>query len=139
MVKLTPEMKEDIKKVRVLPLATASNDKTPNVIPIGIAEIDDSGDKDDYIHIMNNFFLKTITNIKENPKVALYIWSPETAGCIQIKGEVTEITAKGGVYDDMTGRVASVKPGLPMKEIIRIKITDIYNCKSGKEAGQKVL
>lgn len=138
MVKLTPEMKEDIQKVRVLPLATASNDKTPNVIPIGIAEIDDSGE-DDYIHVMNNFFLKTIANIKENPKVALYIWSPETSGCIQIKGEVVEITAKGNVYDDMTGRVGTAMPGLPMKEIIRIKITDIFNCKSGKEAGQKIL
>lgn len=139
MVKLTPEMKEDIKKVKVLPLATASNDKTPNVIPIGIAEIVDSDPNDDYIHIMNNFFLKTIANIRENPKVALYIWSPETSGCIQIKGEAVEITAKGNVYDEMTGRVSAVKPGLPMKEIIRIKITEVFNCKSGKEAGQKIL
>ncbi|MDY0266423.1 MAG: pyridoxamine 5'-phosphate oxidase family protein [Methanimicrococcus sp.] len=139
MVKLTPEMKEDIKKVRVLPLATASADKTPNVIPIGIAEIDDSDANTDYIHVMNNFFLKTIANIKENPKVALYIWSPETSGCIQIKGTVEEITAKGSVFDDMTGRVREAKPGLPMKEIVRIKITDVFNCKSGKEAGQKIL
>ena len=139
MVKLTAEMKADIQKVRVLPLATASNDKTPNVIPIGIAEIDDRDSKDDYIHIMNNFFLKTISNIKENPKVALYIWSPETTGCIQIKGEVVEITSKGNVYDDMTGRVSAVKPGLPMKEIIRIKVTSVFNCKSGKDAGQKIV
>ena len=139
MVKLTAEMKADIQKVRVLPLATASNDKTPNVIPIGIAEIDDRDSKDDYIHIMNNFFLKTISNIKENPKVALYIWSPETTGCIQIKGEVVEITNKGNVFDDMTGRVGAAKPGLPMKEIIRIKITSVFNCKSGKDAGQKIV
>ncbi len=88
---------------------------------------------------MNNFFLKTIANIRENPKVALYIWSPETSGCIQIKGEVVEITGEGNVYDEMTGRVAAAKPGLPMKEIIRIKITDVFNCKSGKDAGQKIL
>ena len=139
MVKLTPEMKEDIKKVRVLPLATSSKDGTPNVIPIGIAEIDDSDEKDDYIHVMNNFFLKTIANLKENPKAALYIWSPETVGCIQIKGTVVDIAGKGTIYDDMTTRVASVKPGLPMKEIIRIKVTDVFNCKSGKEAGQKLI
>jgi len=139
MVKLTPEMKEDIKKVRVLPLATSSKDGTPNVIPIGIAEIDDSDEKDDYIHVMNNFFLKTIANLKDNPKAALYIWSPETVGCIQIKGTVVDIAEKGTIYDDMTTRVASVKPGLPMKEIIRIKVTDVFNCKSGKEAGQKLI
>jgi Predicted flavin-nucleotide-binding protein structurally related to pyridoxine 5''-phosphate oxidase len=139
MVKLTPEMKEDISKVKILPLATSSKNGTPNVIPIGIAEIDDSDEADDYIHIMNNFFLKTIANLKDNPKAAFYIWSPETVGCIQIKGEVVDITEKGTVYDDMTTRVATVKPGLPMKEIIRIKVTDVFNCKSGKEAGQKII
>jgi len=139
MVKLTPEMKEDIKKVKVLPLATASKTGIPNVIPIGIAEIDDSDENDDYIHIMNNFFLKTISNLKENPKAAFYIWSPETVGCIQIKGEVIDIAGNGNIYNDMTTRVASMKPGLPMKEIIRIKVTEVFNCKSGKEAGQRII
>ena len=132
-------MKEDIKKVKVLPLATASKNGTPNVIPIGIAEIDDSDANDDYIHVMNNFFLKTIVNLKENPKAALYIWSPDTTGCIQIKGEVVDIAGKGSIYDDMTSRVAAMKPGLPMKEIIRIRVTEVFNCKSGKEAGQKII
>jgi len=139
MVKLTPDMKEDIKKVKVLPLATASKNGTPNVIPIGIAEIDDSDANDDYIHVMNNFFLKTIVNLKENPKAAFYIWSPDTTGCIQIKGEVVDIAGKGSIYDDMTNRVAAMKPGLPMKEIIRIRVTEVFNCKSGKEAGQKII
>ena len=139
MVKLTNEMKENIKKVRIIPLATASKAGVPNVIPIGIAEIDDTDAKDDYIHIMNNFFLKTIANIKENPKVALYIWSPETTGCIQIKGDAIEVTSKGDVYAGMTGRVGAAMPGLPMKEIIRIKITDVFNCKSGPDAGKKIV
>ncbi|MDV0446644.1 hypothetical protein MsAg5_04930 [Methanosarcinaceae archaeon Ag5] len=138
MVKLTPEMKENIKKVRVLPLATASKSGIPNVIPIGIAEINDKDEKDDYIHVMNNFFLKTIANMKENPHVAIYVWSPETTGCFQMKGEVVEITDKGNVYSEMTGRVATMKPGLPMKQIVRIKITEVFNCTSGKEAGQKI-
>ncbi|WNY26710.1 pyridoxamine 5'-phosphate oxidase family protein [Methanolapillus ohkumae] len=139
MVKLTNEMKENIKKVRVLPLATASKNGIPNVIPIGIAEINDKDEKDDYIHVMNNFFLKTISNMKENPHVAIYVWSPETTGCFQMKGEVVEITDKGEVYSGMTGRVSAMKPGLPMKQIVRIKITEVFNCTSGKEAGQKIV
>lgn len=138
MVKLTKEMRENISKVRILPLATASKDGVPNVIPIGINEIDDSDAQNDYIHILNNFFLKTIANIKENPKVALYVWSPETAGCIQIKGDVVDILNQGEIYSGMTGRVSAMKPGLPMKEVIRIKITDVFTCTSGKDAGQKV-
>ncbi|NLI61914.1 MAG: pyridoxamine 5-phosphate oxidase [Methanosarcinaceae archaeon] len=138
MVKLTEQMKEDIKKVRVLPLATCSKSGIPNVIPIGISEIVEK-DGNDHIHVMNNFFLKTIANINENPKVALYIWSPETSGCIQIKGDVVNITDKGKEYDNFVGKAKEAKPGLPGKQLVDIKITDVFNCKSGETAGQKIL
>lgn len=138
MVKLTEQMKEDIKSVRVLPLATCSKSGIPNVIPIGITEIVEK-DGNDYIHIMNNFFLKTIANINENPKVALYIWSPETSGCIQIKGDVVEITDKGKEYEEFVGKAKALKPFLPGKQLISVKITDVFNCKSGDKAGQKIL
>ncbi|MBZ3935233.1 pyridoxamine 5'-phosphate oxidase family protein [Methanimicrococcus blatticola] len=139
MVKLTAEMKEDIKKVGVLPLATATKSGVPNVVPIAILEIDDSDEKDDYINIMNNFFLKTMNNIKENPLVALYFWTPETVGCNQIKGEVVEITAKGSVYEDFAARVRPEKPDLPLKEVLRVKVTEVFDCQLGKEAGKKKL
>ena len=41
MVKLTAEMKEAFGKMKVFPVATASKDGTPNVIPLGIAEADE--------------------------------------------------------------------------------------------------
>ena len=37
MVKLTEEMKEAFAKMKVFPVATASKEGTPNVIPLGIA------------------------------------------------------------------------------------------------------
>ena len=139
MVKLTSEMKEDIKKLKTMPLATASKSGTPNVVPVAIVKIDDSDSKDDYIHIMNNFFLKTMANLKENPKAAIYIWSPETVGCIQMKGELVDIISKGAIHEGMKDFAVSVNPTLPMKETIRIKITEIFNCALGKEAGQRIV
>jgi uncharacterized protein len=39
MVKLTADMKEAFSKMKVFPVATASRDGTPNVIPLGIATL----------------------------------------------------------------------------------------------------
>jgi hypothetical protein len=39
MAKLTPEMKEAFSKMKIFPVATASEDGTPNVVPIGVVEL----------------------------------------------------------------------------------------------------
>jgi len=70
MVKLTADMKEAFSKMKVFPLATASRDGTPNVIPVGIAELID----DETVWFVDNFMNKTLTNFRTNPKVAFYIW-----------------------------------------------------------------
>jgi len=138
MVKLTEQMKEDLKKVKVLPLATCSRSGVPNVIPIGICELVEKDD-DDYLLLMNNYFLKTMANINENPKVAIFVWSPEVTACFQMKGDVIEIADSGKEYEDFIGRVKAVKPQLPGKHMVVVRITDVFNCKSGETAGQKIL
>ena len=56
MAKLTAEMKEAFRKMKVFPVATASKDGTPNVIPIGIVELV----SDDTIWITDNFMNKSL-------------------------------------------------------------------------------
>lgn len=85
MVKLNSEMKNAFSKMRIFPLATASKDGVPNVIPIGFCKLQDD---DETVWIADNFFLKTLDNLRENPRVALYVWGPETQGCFQIKGPI---------------------------------------------------
>jgi predicted pyridoxine 5'-phosphate oxidase superfamily flavin-nucleotide-binding protein len=43
MVKLTDEMKEDFAKMKIFPFATASKDGEPNVIPIGMCNLQEDG------------------------------------------------------------------------------------------------
>ena len=96
-------------------------------------------DDDDYLLLMNNYFLKTMANINENPKVAIFVWSPEVTACFQMKGDVIEIADSGKEYEDFIGRVKAVKPQLPGKHMVVVRITDVFNCKSGETAGQKIL
>lgn len=135
MVKLTEEMKEAFSKMKIFPFATASKDGVPNVIPIGVCKLQDDGET---IWIGDNYFLKTLENMESNPLAAIYIWGPEIQGCFQIKGTV-EIKTSGEDYDKMYKIIKSMADRFPAKGLIVMKITEVYECKSGPDAGKKLI
>jgi predicted pyridoxine 5'-phosphate oxidase superfamily flavin-nucleotide-binding protein len=134
MAKLTADMKEAFAKMKVFPLASASKDGTPNVIPVGIAELID----DETVWFVDNFMNKTLTNFRTNPKVAFYIWGPDIKGCFQCKG-VVAIRTSGKEYDQMKAKLNIKNPALPARSLIVVKITEIFECKPGPTAGAKIL
>jgi len=134
MVKLTEEMKEAFTKMKIFPCATASKDGTHNVVPLGVVELV----SDDTIWITDNFMNKTISNLRVNPKIAIYIWGPEIKGCYQIKG-VTSIKTSGKEYDEMKAKLNIKNPALPARSLVIVKITEVFECKPGPTAGSKLL
>lgn len=134
MVKLTEEMKKAFSKVRIFPFATASGNGVPNVIPIGMCQLVD----DETIWIVDNYFLKTRQNLEENPKAALLIWGPEVGGCFQIKGDI-EIKTQGEDYEKAYSMAKSKGDKFPAKALVVLKITEVYECKSGSDAGKQIL
>ncbi len=70
MTALTEEMKAAFATMKAFPVATASKNGWPNVVPIGFVELVD----DETIWIADNFMKKTLANIRENPKVSIYVW-----------------------------------------------------------------
>jgi hypothetical protein len=127
-------MREAFLKMKVFPVATASKDGTPNVVPLGVVELID----DETIWITDNFMNKSISNLRTNPKIAIYIWGPEIKGCFQIKG-VTSIRTSGKEYDEMKAKLNVKNPALPARSLIIVKITEVYECKPGPTAGTKLL
>ncbi len=134
MVKLSDEMKEDFAKMRVFPFATASKNGEPNVIPIGMCRLQEDGET---IWITDNYFNKTRKNLEESPRASLYVWGAEIKGCYQIKGDI-EIKTEGEDYEKMYKMVKSIGEKYPAKALVVMKITDIFECKGGPEAGKKL-
>ncbi len=134
MVKLTAEMKEAFGKMKVFPVATATKEGTPNVIPLGIAWLM----SDDTVWFVDNFMNKTLSNLRVNPRIAFYLWGPEIKGCYQIKG-VADIKAGGKEYDEMKAKINEKNPALPARSLVIVKITEIFECKPGPTAGAKIL
>lgn len=132
MVKLNDDMKGVMSKVRIFPFATASKKGEPNVVPIGMLMLRD----DETVWIIDNYMKKTLANVKENPRASFYVWDPEQKNSYQIKGDITVENA-GKDYEEAK-RFANDK-GYPGKDLLLMRITDVYCTRSGKCAGKKLL
>ena len=135
MVRLTDDIKEDIKKVQIFPFATSSPSGEPNVVPIGMLLLQDDLET---VWVIDNFMQKTLDNVKKNPKASFYVWSPETSGAYQIKGEVT-IETSGADYEKAKDFAKNKKKELPAKSLLKMRITSVYSVRPGPEAGRKLL
>ena len=134
MVKLNDEMKETFAKVKLFPVATASKSGVPNVAPIAFVMLV----SDDTIWLADNYMNKTLANVKENPHIALYVWEPESRKCFQVKGKV-QVKTSGPDYETMKEKVKAKKQEYPAKSLLVMKVTDVFTCLPGAEAGKKLM
>ncbi len=134
MASLTPDMMELFKAAKYYPLATASSSGEPNVVPVGSVFLIDPGT----VWIGNQFMKATIQNLEENPRACLYAWGPETKGCLKIKADV-QVHTSGEDYEKMKEMVKARRADLVCKALIVLKITEVYNCRSGPDAGKALL
>ncbi len=132
MVKLTGEMKESLTGTKLMFLATSSKNSTPNVVPIGAFKLLD----DETLLISDQFFSKTLQNLKENPKVALSWWGEK--GGFQIKGPVT-LHTNDEIFRQDVAWMKEVRPNLTPKSAVILKIAEVYQIKAGADAGKKIL
>jgi len=136
MVKLTSEIKDSLAGTKLVYLATAAKDGTPNAVPVGAFKLLD----DETMLISDQYFRKTLANLKENPQAAVSFWGGK--GGFQIKGTTTIHTGD----EIFTKDVAWVNefrptlvPKLVPKSAIVLKITGVFQLRPGPDAGQKIL
>ncbi|MFA5002168.1 MAG: pyridoxamine 5'-phosphate oxidase family protein [Methanolinea sp.] len=132
MVILTQEIKESLQGTKTVFLATSSQGRVPNVVPIAAMKSLDNGT----ILISDQFFNKTLQNMRENPKIALSWWGEK--GGFQIKGTVT-IHTDDEIFRQDVALMKETWPAFVPKSAVIVKITDVYAVKPGPEPGKKIL
>jgi predicted pyridoxine 5'-phosphate oxidase superfamily flavin-nucleotide-binding protein len=137
MASLNERMKEIFSKQGVFVLGTADSKGSPNVVPVGAIKILDN----ETILVSDQYFLKTLKNLRENPKVAISFWEMDKGEGYQIKGDAT-IHTDGKIFEETVEWVRKYgeEIGHPLKSkgAIVIKITEIYSVTPGSNAGQKI-
>ena len=136
MAVLDEKMKEIFKQQGIFVFGTAGKDGVPNVVPIGAIKILD----DETILVSDQFFNKTLKNLKENPKIAISFWKGREG--YQIKGDA-EVLTEGALYQETNEWMQERTKGrLSSKGAIRIAITDHLFCLartgSREKAGLKI-
>ena len=133
--KMNPRIKEIFEKQEIIVLATATKDGVPNVVPVNAKKIID----DETILISDQFFNKTLKNLKENPQVAITIWDKLEG--YQLKGTVT-IETSGKRFEETAKWIDEMakKLNLPIKSkgAVILKLTEIYNVSPGPQADAKI-
>jgi uncharacterized protein len=129
---------EDVKRVlaqtKVIPVATASRDGLPNVVPMTFVKtLDDSA-----VLIADNFMDKGASNLEENPRVAICVWDLETRRAYQIKG-TAEVHRAGSVFDETAAWVKQSKPDIATKAAVVVSVTNVFVCGSGADRGKDVV
>ncbi len=132
MVTLTTEIKESLAAAKTVFFATASKQGIPNVVPIAaIKPLDEKN-----LLVSDQFFNKTLTNMRENPHVALSWWGDK--GGFQVKATVT-IHTDDEIFRQDVAWMKELRPNLKPKSAIVLKVTDVFSVKPGAEAGKKIL
>ncbi len=132
MVQLTDEIRMSLDGTRLAFLATASKDGRPNVVPIGAFKLLD----DETLLISDQFFNKTLANMRENPQVAISYWGEK--GGFQLKGTVT-LHTDDDIFAQDVAWMKELRPTLVPKSAVVMTITDVYTVKAGPDAGKKIL
>jgi len=132
MVTLTNEIKESLAATKLAFFGTSAKDRTPNVVPIAAFRVLEDGT----LLISDQFFNKTLANMKENPKAAISWWGEK--GGFQIKGTVT-IHTDGEIWRQDLAWMKEIRPNLKPKGAVVMKITDVYTVVPETEPGKKIL
>jgi uncharacterized protein len=132
--RLTEDAKRVLAQTKVIPVATASKDGLPNVVPMTFVKtLDDSA-----VLIADNYMDKAARNLEENPRIAICVWDLESKRAYQIKGSA-EVHRSGRVYDEMVEWVKETKPDAPAKSAVVLRVDSVYVCHSGSDRGKDVV
>jgi hypothetical protein len=135
MAQMTERMQELFNTVRTVILSTATADGTPNAVPVGAKKIIDG----ETILISDQYFNKTLANLKANPQVAVTFWEGHEG--YQLKGNVS-IETSGQRFEETSRWIQelSAKVGFPLKSkgAIILHIKEIFGVSPGPGAGKQL-
>ncbi len=132
--RLTEDAKRVLSQMQVMPVATASKEGLPNVVPMTFVKtLDDSA-----VLIADNYMDKGARNLEENPHVAVCAWDLETKRAYQIKG-TAEVHRTGHIFDETVAWVRESKPDIAAKAAVVVTVTNVFVCHSGADRGKDVV
>lgn len=135
MAVMSAEVQELFKSVKDVAFSTASPDGQPNTCIVGMKALID----DETVYLSDQFFKKTLANVKANPKVAVVFWEGNKA--YELHGTARYVN-EGAEFEEQKAWVdaAFEKMGLPIKAKggCFVSVEAVYTSAPGPTAGDQI-
>ena len=131
-MKIPEKIRQIFDSAPVHQLATSSCAGIPNVCNVGARYLWD----EETIIIVDNYMKKTLSNVLENPVVAVLFRSEKES--YQIKGRCCYLDS-GPLYEEARKWMRSRGDKYPVKGALKISVDEIFNSAGGPGAGDKIL
>jgi len=118
MTKLTQEAKTAVAEIRPSLVATASRTGRPNVSAKGSLRILD----DEHVVFANIASPRTVTNIKENPEVAILCLDATARKGCRIWGQ-GEIINSGDLFDSISKEYAA--RNMKVRDVVKVAVEEV--------------
>lgn len=135
MAQIPQEAQELFNSVKSVVFATASGDAQPNACVVGMKKIID----DQTIYLSDQFFNKTLANVRANAKVAVIWWGEDGAyevhGTARYVNDGEEFAALKKWADDA---FASMNMPIVAKGGAFVDVEAVYTSSPGPDAGSQI-
>lgn len=135
MAKIPAEVQELFNEVKAVVFLTASADAQPNGCIVAMKKIVD----DETVYLSDQFFKKTLANVKENQKVSVVVWGD--AGAYEIYGTARYVD-EGPAFEEQAAWVnaAFEQMGMPIaaKGGVYVDVEAVFSSNPGPTAGEKI-
>ncbi len=103
-------------------MGTCSPDGIPNVSSVSQVYYYD----EDHVALSDQFFNKTIKNVRANPLASVLLTHPETMESYVLEVEYTYSENKGPFFEDMEMQLEAIASMYGMTGVFKLRGTDIY-------------
>jgi len=107
-------------------VGTCSADGIPNATDISRVYYVDS----EHLALSNQFFSKTIRNIRENPRACVNLNDLEAFTCWVVHLEFDRSETDGPIFDTMDMQIEAIASMTGMSNVFKLKAADIYRVTS---------
>ena len=119
---LPEEIKPAMQGVIPSHVVTCARDGTPNATAISQVYYVDA----DHVALSHQFFNKTVRNVRENPRAAVWLISPKTFDSWDLEVEFERSETSGPVFETMDMQIEAIASMVGMKGIFKLRAADIY-------------
>jgi len=103
-------------------IATCAADGTPNVTYLSKVVYVDA----EHVALSNQFFSKTIQNVRDNPLAQITLITPATGRQVRLDARFVRVEDGGELFEQMRAEIDAIASLMGMQAVFRLRSVDVY-------------